>query len=57
MPLKAGSSNKIIGENIRELHGGNTYERTKRKYGKSRADKQAIAIAMSKSGRAFGLGN
>lgn len=46
MPLKQGSSQTIIGSNIREFHKGMTYERTKRKFGKARADKQAIAVAM-----------
>lgn len=39
MPLMKGSSNKIIGENIkREIHAG-------------KPRKQAIAIAMSKAGK------
>lgn len=51
MPLKRGSSDTIISQNIRELHGGNTYARTKRKFGKKRADRQAVAIAMHEAGR------
>lgn len=40
MPLKPGRSNKVVGENIKELmHSG-------------RPQKQAIAIAMSNAGRA-----
>ena len=42
MPLKPGAE---VGESISELHGGKTYKRTKRKYGKKRAQKQSIAIA------------
>lgn len=39
MPLKRGSSNKVVSENISELvHSG-------------RPQRQAIAIAMSKAGR------
>lgn len=40
MPLKKGKSNKVVGENIRELEN-------KGKYG----HKQAIAIAMSEAGK------
>lgn len=40
MPLKAGSSKKVIGENIRtEMHTG-------------KPQRQAIAIAMRKAGKA-----
>lgn len=47
MPLKAGSSQKVISQNIREFHTGDTYAKTKAKFGKAKADKQAIAVAMS----------
>lgn len=33
--------------NIREFHQGATYERTRRKFGKKTADKQAVAAAYS----------
>lgn len=49
MPLKRGSSRKTIAGNIRELHGGNTYARTAAKHGKAKANKQAVAIAMSEA--------
>lgn len=49
MPLKSGVSSKTISANIRELHGGRTYEKTKMKYGKNKANKQAIAIALRES--------
>lgn len=47
MPLKAGKSHKVISENISEFHGGKTYASTKAKFGKERADRQAVAVAMS----------
>jgi hypothetical protein len=49
MPLKAGKSKKVVSENISEFHGGKTYAHTKAKFGKKKADKQAVAVAMSKS--------
>lgn len=56
MPLKSGSSQKVISSNIREFHGGETYAKTAAKFGKKKADKQAVAIALSKAreGRADG---
>jgi hypothetical protein len=47
MPLKSGSSRKTVSENIRELHHGKTYSKTKGRHGKKKADKQAVAIALS----------
>jgi len=46
MPLKKGKSKKTVSRNIREFHKGGTYARTKAKYGKKTADKQAVAAAM-----------
>ena len=51
MPLKKGKSKKVVSENISEFHGGETYSKTKKKFGKKKADKQAIAVAMSKAGK------
>lgn len=51
MPLKPGKSQKVISENIREFHTGATYARTKAKFGKAVADKQAIAAAESSARR------
>jgi hypothetical protein len=47
MPLKKGKSKAVLAENIREFHGGKTYARTARKFGKSTANKQAVAAAYS----------
>lgn len=51
MPLKKGSSQKVISQNIAELHRGETFAKTKAKFGKKKADKQAVAIAMDKAGK------
>ncbi len=45
MPLKGS-----VGERIREFHKGPTYQHTLHKFGKDRADAQAIKVAyVSKS--------
>lgn len=56
MPLQKGSSRKTVSNNIRELHTGKTYAHTASKFGKARADKQAVAIALNEArkGRASG---
>jgi len=46
-PLKKGKSRKTVSSNIRELHQGKTYARTRRKFGAKKANKQAVAIALS----------
>jgi hypothetical protein len=51
MPLKKGKSKKTTSKNIREFHKGATYEATKRKFGKARADRQAVAVAMAEARR------
>jgi hypothetical protein len=43
MPLKPGAD---VGDTIREFHTGKTYKHTSKKFGKKRAQKQAIAIAL-----------
>jgi len=42
---------KSIGDIIREFKKGRTYKRTKSRFGKERADAQAIAIALKAKGR------
>lgn len=46
--LKSGTSQKTVSQNIAELHQGKTYEQTKEKFGEDKANKQSIAIALSK---------
>lgn len=48
MPLTPGKSKATVSKNIAEFHTGKTYARTKAKFGKETADKQAVAAAMSK---------
>jgi hypothetical protein len=45
MLLKKSTSKKVIGQNISEFHKGNTYAKTANKFGKDKANKQAIAVA------------
>ena len=51
MPLLSGSSSDVVSANIDELEHGKVVPRTRRKYGKKRAQKQAVAIALSKAGK------
>ena len=54
MPLKKGKSKATVSANISELHKGKTYAKTSKKFGAAKANKQAVAIALStarKSGR------
>lgn len=47
MPLEG----KSIPEDIREFHSGGTYQRTKKKFGAFKANKQAVAVAFSNNRR------
>lgn len=49
MPLKPGKSQKTISSNISEFHGGKTYAHTAAKFGKEKADKQAVAVALDEA--------
>lgn len=49
MPLKKGSSRATVSSNISEFHNGPTFAKTKKKFGKAKADKQAVAVAMSEA--------
>ena len=45
MPLRKGKRN--VSFNIRELHKGPQYQRTLHKFGKAKANRQAVAVALS----------
>lgn len=51
MPLTKGDSPQTISKNISELHSGKTFAKTKKKFGKTKASKQAIAIALEMARR------
>lgn len=46
MPLSPGSSPAVVSKNIKEFHGGPTFQKTADKFGKDRANKQAVAVAL-----------
>lgn len=47
MPLRRGTDRKTTEENFREFGNGRTYARTKRRYGKKRANRQRVAVVLS----------
>jgi hypothetical protein len=49
--LKKGTSRATLSQNIREFHTGKTYAKTARKFGKARANRQAIAVAFAQRRR------
>jgi hypothetical protein len=54
MPLKKGKSRATVSQNIREFHTGKTYAHTAAKFGKKRADKQAVAVALNSARKSGG---
>jgi hypothetical protein len=51
MPLRKGKSKATVSKNIEEFHKGPTYAHTARVFGKRRAQKQAVAVALSTARR------
>ncbi len=47
MPLKSGKGKKVVSENISEFHKGKTFAATEKKFGKKKADEQAVAVALN----------
>ena len=54
MPLTPGKSKKTVSKNISEFHGGKTFQHTKEKFGKEKADKQAVAVALEQQRQSGG---
>ena len=47
MPLERGSSKAVTKRNFEEFGAGKTYARTKKRYGKKRADRQRVAVVLA----------
>jgi hypothetical protein len=52
MPLKKSTSSKATEENFHEVRHGKTYARTKKKFGRQKANKQMVAIVLSNKRKA-----
>ena len=52
MPLKKSDSDEATKENFEEIHKSGTYKRTRRKYGRKAANKQAVAVVLSNKRKA-----
>lgn len=48
MPGRKGAKN--VGRNIKEFHKGKTFKKTAKKFGKAKANKQAIAVGLRQAG-------
>lgn len=55
MPLKSGKSKETFSKNVSEFAKGETFAKTKKKFGPKKARDQAVAVAFSKK-RASGRG-
>lgn len=49
MPLQKGKSKAVQKQNFKEFHKGKTFAHTEAKFGKERANKQAVAVVLSES--------
>lgn len=49
MPLRRGNSKSVKRQNFHEFRHGATYARTKRKFGKKRANRQLAAVVLSQA--------
>lgn len=48
MPLESGSDRATVRRNFDEVRHGKTYARTRKRFGRRKANKQMIAIVLSK---------
>ena len=51
MPLLQGNSPAVQAKNFHEFHGGKTYAHTLKKFGKARANAQAVAAVLHEAGK------
>jgi hypothetical protein len=47
MPLAKGKSKRAVEKRFSEFRHGKTYEKTETKYGKEKANKQLVAVALN----------
>lgn len=52
MPLRKSASKSATRANFEEFGRGKTYARTKKRYGKKRADRQRIAVVLNNKRKA-----
>ena len=52
MPLRDSDTQSATEDNFREFGKGKTYARTRRKYGKKKANKQRIAVVLKNKRKA-----
>jgi hypothetical protein len=52
MPRRESDTQSATEDNFREFGKGRTYRKTRRRYGKKRADKQRIAVVLSNKRKA-----
>lgn len=57
MPLEKGTSKEATEKNFDEVRHGKTYARTKKKYGRQKANKQMVAIVLSNKRKSAKKGN
>lgn len=54
MPLKPGKQN--FSSNVSEFHKGKTFAKTAKKFGKKKADQQALAVSYKMARKKMGYG-